>query len=86
METRNDGHLFTGGVAAAIWLCLGDSRTRDVAEALVRAMALGDGEWKGKPWLHMLTSGVTGKGKPWQMCTDFWGDDMAQTLGHSCQL
>lgn len=40
----------TGGVAAAIWLCLGDSRTMDVAEGLVRAMALGDGEWKGKPW------------------------------------
>ena len=39
----------TGGAAAAIWLCLGDSRTMGLAEGLVRAMALADGEWKGKP-------------------------------------
>lgn len=85
VETRNDRR-----VAAAIWLCSGDSRTMDLAEALVRAMTMGDGEWKGKPWLHTLTSRVIGKGnkgKAWQMCTAFWSDnDMAQTVAHSCRL
>lgn len=43
METRNDRWSGCSDPALLRW-------QQDVAEGWVRAMALGDGEWKGKPW------------------------------------